>query len=168
MGSQSEDEGSGDEESAEVSREVFGEVPVRHTMPTLSNSEIDTIANQVQQRRGRTTVACGSTSDESDGSYDNMDENQAAQNWRPAVSRTTILRHICVDIYGVLADVVRCPNRSVMAIVWSGYTFSIMLISSGFFPYMLLYSILFFLILYAESMEQRRAERERRLIATED
>lgn len=174
VASQSADEGSEEEDcNEEVSRTEFGDVPVRHHLPEMSNSEVDTIVNQVdQRRRARPTSSCGSSSDDSDASFTTTQDNQLEvrhllQNL-PTFSFTSLLRHFLTDVIGVVSDVIRCPNRSVMAVVWSGYTISIMLISSGFFPYMLLYSILFFLILYAESLEQRRAQRERRIRAVED
>ncbi|XP_062610265.1 uncharacterized protein LOC134272045 [Saccostrea cucullata] len=60
------------------------------------------------------------------------------------------------DIAFTFRDMFRSPNRSIMALIWCGYTFSIMLIANGFFPYMILYSLLFILILYAETVQQRR------------
>lgn len=60
------------------------------------------------------------------------------------------------DITFTFRDMFRSPNRSIMAMVWCGYTLSIMLIANGFFPYMALYSLLFFLVLYAETIQQRR------------
>ncbi|XP_033746480.1 E3 ubiquitin-protein ligase RNF135-like [Pecten maximus] len=173
VASQSADEGSeGEDNEEEVSRTEYGEVSVRHHLPRMSNSEVDTIVNQVEQRRARPTSSCGSTSDESDASFTTTQDNQLERRHPvqtlPVFSFTSLLKHFLTDICGVVSDVIRCPNRSVMAVVWSGYTLSIMLISSGFFPYMLLYSILFFLILYAESIEQRRAQRERRAWTAED
>ncbi|XP_021347612.1 uncharacterized protein LOC110446677 isoform X2 [Mizuhopecten yessoensis] len=175
VASQSADEGSEEEgDNEEVSRTEYGEVPVRQLLPVMSSSEVDTINNQVERRRVRATSSCGSTSEESDASFTTTRDNQLEQQQQnvvqsmPVFSFTSILRHIAMDVCGVVSDVVRCPNRSVMAVVWSGYTFSIMLISSGFFPYMILYSVLFFLILYAESIEQRRVARERRALAAED
>ncbi|XP_060063825.1 E3 ubiquitin-protein ligase RNF135-like [Ylistrum balloti] len=173
VASQSADEGSDEEDNnEEVSRTEFREVPLRNLLPAMSSSEVDNITSHVEQRRARVTFSCGSTSDESDASFTTARDSQlvaqhAVQNL-PVFSFTSILSHFLQDICGVVSDVIRCPNRSVMAVVWSGYTFSIMLISSGFFPYMLLYSVLFFLILYAESIEQRRAQRERQALAVED
>lgn len=65
-------------------------------------------------------------------------------------------RNFLEDFVFTCQDMFRSPNRSIMALIWCGYTFSIMLIANGFFPYMLLYSLLFFLILYAETIQQRR------------
>lgn len=59
------------------------------------------------------------------------------------------------DIAYTFRDMFRSPNRSIMALIWCGYTLSMMLIGSGFFPYMVLYSVLFLLILYAETIQQR-------------
>lgn len=65
-------------------------------------------------------------------------------------------RNFLEDFVFTCQDMFRSPNRSIMALIWCGYTFSIMLIANGIFPYMLLYSLLFFLILYAETIQQRR------------
>lgn len=65
-------------------------------------------------------------------------------------------RNFVEDIVLTFQDMFRSPNRSIMALIWCGYTFSIMLIANGFFPYMILYSLLFLLIMYAETIQERR------------
>lgn len=67
-----------------------------------------------------------------------------------------IFRNWIYEIQETLLGIFECRSRSVMALIWCGYTFSIMIIANGFFPYMVLYSFLFFIILYAESAQQRR------------
>jgi hypothetical protein len=65
------------------------------------------------------------------------------QNWRE-------------DIAFTFRDMFRSSNRSIMAVIWCGYTLTVMLIANGFFPYVVLYSLLFFLILYADTIQERR------------
>jgi len=60
------------------------------------------------------------------------------------------------EIKETLLGIFDCRSRLVMAVIWSGYTFTIMVLANGFFPYMILYSFLFFVILYTESAQQRR------------
>ncbi|KAK3102817.1 hypothetical protein FSP39_014108 [Pinctada imbricata] len=59
------------------------------------------------------------------------------------------------EIYTTIGEIFSNPNRVIMCMVWLGYTISIMIIANSFFPYMLLYSLLFILILYAETMQDQ-------------
>lgn len=65
-------------------------------------------------------------------------------------------RNVADDTALTPRDIFRSTNRSIMAIIWCGYTLSMMLITNGFFPYIALYSLLFSLIMYADTLERRR------------
>lgn len=85
---------------------------------------------------------------------DTADELEDHQ--RNTLRLVEIVRFALLDLREALYEMLVTPGRIMMAMVWSGYTVSVLVIANGFLPYMLLYSLLFILILYAETLEQRR------------
>jgi hypothetical protein len=52
----------------------------------------------------------------------------------------------------ILRTVVHSPSRLILILTWGIYSCAVLLVSSAFWPYMILYSLLFAMILYTEAI----------------
>lgn len=143
----------------DISMEEESRVPVRFdisSFPKFDSSD-ESLGGRVNSEEENSDFSDTSSNSEL---MDNLDRLVL---WNPRIQRGPMfigfmeaMRNWLQEIHDTTLGIFECRSRSVMALVWCGYTLSIMIIANGFFPYMMLYSFLFFVILYAESAQQRR------------
>lgn len=143
----------------DISMEEESRVPIRFDMASFPkfDSSDESVSGRVHSDEENSDYSDTSSNSEL---MDNLDRLVI---WHPRVQRGPIFvgfldiaRNWFQEVQETILGIFECRSRSVMALIWCGYTFSIMIIANGFFPYMMLYSFLFFVILYAESAQQRR------------
>lgn len=137
------------ETSLEISVEEKSQIPCRIDVMSFPNFEEndDSLEGQVDNSDGFTEQSDSASDVSSNGDL-------VGGMWR--VERRAPNFNFLSEIKETLLGIFDCRSRLVMAMIWSGYTFTIMVLANGFFPYMILYSFLFFVILYTESAQQRR------------
>lgn len=132
----------------EISVEEKSHIPCRIDVMSFPNFEEndESLDGHVDNNDGFT--------EQSDSASDVSSNGDLVGIWR--VERRPPNIDFLSEIKETLLGIFDCRSRLVMAVIWSGYTFTIMVLANGFFPYMILYSFLFFVILYTESAQQRR------------
>jgi hypothetical protein len=103
------------------------------------------------------TLVADLSEDESDISTTDSSSDDSGLDIRinPGHLRGPFFPRFVNDIAFTFRDMFRSPNRRIMALIWIGYTLSMSMMGSSFLPYMFLYSLLFLIILYAETTQLR-------------
>ena len=120
----------------------------------LDNGEFHEHENEINSEESG-SLSSDSSSEDSDGFNYHIGQIVRRNARRPDRRVRTGFAGLYYEIYHAMSEIFRSPNRAIMSLIWCGYTFSIMLIANSFFPYMMLYSLLFMLILYAETFQER-------------